>query len=68
MANKKCLKCGKVFVTEAPSRLEMPVCAECLVEYNKWLQHETLDNRANEDCNFHLKKWVGKTIRCNEVN
>lgn len=58
MPEVKCKKCGKLFLTEAQDRIKFPLCAECLLEFHKWLETERLTTDAIKDDIYHQKQWV----------
>jgi len=58
MPNVRCKKCKKIFLTEAPDRLLFPICAGCLGEFRKWLDHQYLDVAAIHDDLYYKEQWV----------
>ena len=54
----KCKRCGKLFLTESPDRMKFPLCAECLLEFHKWLETERVTTDAIKDDIHHKKEWA----------
>ena len=58
MPELKCKKCGKLFITESPDRMKFPLCAECLYEFRKWLETESITTIALKDDIYHQREWT----------